>query len=693
MRFSFAHTVWIYFIVAALPVGATDRNWPGAAPCATTLQACVDGATDNDRILIATNSPIGEDVNLYNRSLTLTAADGYAPTFGPTHWLSITSSPIAGNQTVSASNLRFVDGYVYVNYSGIGTGSYDLRELSLTRASSDSANYIEVNASGTTYVTLYHNRVSGVPRDLNNGLIKLASSGNALNATAYYNQLTSASAAAVGGAGIFVDAHASASTGASGTIRIHGNEVRGSFNRGGIVVSEGLFTPTPSSISARVYNNVVVGLSSSADANGGTGIAFIVNAGSIDAQAINNTVSRCYTGLLASQWDSAGASAAINGTVKNNVLLANYGLRYVAGTVATGLASHTDYNLINAATPYQGVAAGANDITANARVVIDTQPRLRSDSPGIDTADSTTLGFGLIFNTLPTNDADGLRRFSGVGAKADMGAFEFGNTHVLQTSKTWNTVGNYTDINSPAMNGQDGAYVFSTPNFNAGVVGTGVADDLATGVYYDVPRWSVFNENGALLTIGEHFNIWSPASGSGLFQHKATALNSADNDTTLDDSSVNGQTDRTLQVAQNWSVNGIYNPRHIAIRYDVADSRWKIHNGSSAGIPLNASFNVYSQQPSPNAFVVTANTLNTSAGDLAIDHALLSGAPCALIQVTREWTGNDFLHAFNVAYEADHRWHITDYSNALPLGSRFHVLVDPAQVFLCTDRIFIDGLD
>jgi hypothetical protein len=49
-------------------------------------------------------------------------------------------------------------------------------------------------------------------------------------------------------------------------VRLHGNEVRGSFGLGGIVASEGIDSAMPVSFDARVYNNVVVG------SGGGTGI-------------------------------------------------------------------------------------------------------------------------------------------------------------------------------------------------------------------------------------------------------------------------------------------------------------------------------------------------------------------------------------------------------------------------------------
>src|SRR5512147_3044625 len=51
--------------VSALPLGVT-RNYPGAAPCNTSLQACIDGSADGDVINIA--------ANVYITSVTLNKA-------------------------------------------------------------------------------------------------------------------------------------------------------------------------------------------------------------------------------------------------------------------------------------------------------------------------------------------------------------------------------------------------------------------------------------------------------------------------------------------------------------------------------------------------------------------------------------------------------------------------------------------
>ncbi len=68
------------FAMAASAWSAT-LTYPGAAPCNTTLQACITGAAGGDVVEIATNTPVDEDLTI-NKSLTLRPAAGYSPTIG-----------------------------------------------------------------------------------------------------------------------------------------------------------------------------------------------------------------------------------------------------------------------------------------------------------------------------------------------------------------------------------------------------------------------------------------------------------------------------------------------------------------------------------------------------------------------------------------------------------------------------------
>ena len=51
------HALLLAVLSAAPLHAATTHTWPGAAPCAGTLQACIDAASDGDRIEIATDGP------------------------------------------------------------------------------------------------------------------------------------------------------------------------------------------------------------------------------------------------------------------------------------------------------------------------------------------------------------------------------------------------------------------------------------------------------------------------------------------------------------------------------------------------------------------------------------------------------------------------------------------------------------
>ena len=71
-----------------------------------------------------------------------------------------------------------------------------------------------------------------------------------------------------------------------------------------------------------------------------------------------------------------------------------------------------------------------------------------------------------------------------------------------------NTVGNATYVDDPLLNGEPGAEVSVTQNWNPGG-GNGVYNDRPVGALYDgdVGRWLVYNEDGAPMPEGAAFNV------------------------------------------------------------------------------------------------------------------------------------------------------------------------------------------
>ncbi len=71
----------VALVALATPAWSATLTYPGAAPCNTTLQACITGAASGDVVEIATNTPIDENLAI-NKSLTLQPAAGFSPTIG-----------------------------------------------------------------------------------------------------------------------------------------------------------------------------------------------------------------------------------------------------------------------------------------------------------------------------------------------------------------------------------------------------------------------------------------------------------------------------------------------------------------------------------------------------------------------------------------------------------------------------------
>lgn len=678
-------TILPFLLVCAGLANAATYTWPGAAPCAGTLQACIDATANGDRIEVAA-ATIDENISLYDKNRTLVAADGFRPAFGAGHWLSITSSALSGDRNVTVGGFSFTDGYVYATYRGTGTAHYDIGKMSLTRQASNTANYILVGAeAGTLNASVHENRLEGVPAAGTSGMITLKASGGTLKADAYYNGVESTSAGLVGGAGILADY---AGAGSGGRARVHGNDVRGSFGLGGIVASEGLGSTTPVSFDARVYSNVVVGTSATAS----QGIRALVTTGTISWQAIGNTVTRVDWGLYAGPYSGATTTARINGIVSTNLVRATGVGLYVDATNAPALTN--DYNLINAPA-VANVGLGAHTLTAAAQLVSDETPRLRPTSPAIDAGDTATLGIGLIVNALPVTDADGLRRIKGAASKVDIGAYEYGDLSFLHTTSAATIGGHITWIDDPATNGLPAANLFATPNFNAGVPPTGVANGDAFGAWYASGKWTLFHEDTSVaMPTGAHYDVFVAAAGGGSFRHVTSAdtINGAFSQ--MSDSSVDDLPDRIVLATQNFSAGPVYNPHPTGVFYFAwgGPGAWLVANLDDAAMPTGAGFNIYAQEPSPNAFRATATASNHSSDStLVLDHLLLNGTPCAQPMVTRMYDGRPTSGGFDVYYN-EGRWLIFAYGG-MPLGTTFNVLVNPAQVAACTDVIFANGFD
>ncbi len=673
-------------LLLASPAHADTRIWPGIAPCATTLQACIDGSANGDRIEVVSSNPINEDITLANRSLQLV---GDTP-LGQARFAPVRSMAITGNTnglSVLVSGFRFTDATVLAQWNGTGTGNIELRNLSLENASAGGSHITVYALAGTLNATLYNNQIRSTPTSMTNYmLVDVAALNSILNLDARFNRIAFDTVPTSGGSGISYRLL----EGSDGRAVLFGNEVRtrtGASGSQGIVIGDSR-NAAGSDLVAWLYNNVVIGDGSVLYSKGISIQRY--GPGSITAQVLNNTLVNLRSGLdLHNIW-VVTSPPVITVLAKNNLISATTTVD-VPSDLATGVTQ--DYNLHHGTPP---ATPGTHSIFANPQLVDANAPRLQATSPAHDAADTASLAVGLIVNNLPALDADGLRRIKGSDDKADIGAYEYGDVSFGHETTAANSTGHITFFNHPSVTSAPTANVFATPVYRS------VEFPSPYGVYWGSTPWKLFAQNMASMPIGAGFSAFVPAPGAGVFRHQATTGN-ASNYSKIDNSSTNNQPDQIVLVSQNWSAfdSMIYNNHHIGIAYltDIT-SQWAIATMDNENMNTGAAFNIYAQPPSPNAFRVTAiaRNLATMSG-IVIDHPLLNGQPCARVQATRLRRATPLSAGFDLFYANDiQRWMIYGHnhdSGAIIAGDQFNVVIDPAQIYECSrgDALFANGFE
>ncbi len=253
-----------------------------------------------------------------------------------------------------------------------------------------------------------------------------------------------------------------------------------------------------------------------------------------------------------------------------------------------------------------------------------------------------------------------------------------------------NTYYHFTTLDHPLLNGNPNAIFLVTPNWNPGG---------ATGVWYDTSqnKWTIFNQDGATMSVGASFNVLIPTPGTHVFVHTATSGNISGNSTYLNHSLLNGNPNAIVLVTQNFNpggVGGTYNNHAIGVWYNISQSKWAIFNQDLAAMPPNASFNVVVANPASTAFVHKATSGNIAGHITYLNHPLLNGNPNAIFLVTPKWNpGGAFNdHPIGVWY-TDSKWAIFNQDLAnMPLNASFNVLVPDTRADVFAHKATSDNI-
>jgi hypothetical protein len=656
--------------VCAAPASAA--NWPGDAPCNTTLQACIDAQPAGGAVVIVSTTLIDESIQL-TKAFTLRGPPGDLARFAPGRGI---AARFGGDSlaAVTLARLALQDAHITLDHLGWGGAAFLLEHSQVVSSSAASAAGITVDlpvsGSAARSVTLRSNRLrTATPSSMDAG-IDLRLSGSAVSADLRWNSVQ-----AVGptpGWGIL----AQVSEGATATLRLMGNEVRDGFDNSAIGISEGRWSGTPSTVVAHLANNTVVGR------HGRTGgaIRVMVSHGSIDAQIINNTVTSSGIGVYLGRWqDEVPGTGIVTGRLFNNLLAFNRSGMQADPPFLAGISAN--YNLRYGVTELTGnIPLGANGINADPLLRAVAAPRLQADSPAIDAGNALALAF---VPGLADHDGDGLRRL--VGPAVDIGAHEFGQRSVL-VGKHSATAETFVAVADPAIDAERSARLFPTVNFAA----SGVANAHPLGVFDFSEQWWIRNANNSNIPQHATFNLLAAGgtAATGVTVHAASGANTLDDSTLIQWAQVNGAADRIILFAQATPFGAVANPHPVALRY--AGGFWNLSTGSAANFTTPTQWHLYAQAPSPNAF---RHVVGTSALSSKIDHPLLNDTRCAQLHVSALAHGGANGLVYDVDYAAS-RWRLYSNSGAFSAGAQFNVLVLPEQVERCTvGRLFRDGLE
>ncbi len=683
-------TLMLMIFLATVPLAqAETRTWPGASPCDSSLQACIDASVAADVVDVASSDLIAATIHI-NKPLTLRAAQGYRPVVAAGFAIAGNVNA-AGNWSWSVEGFTLQQGFISLQVAGGSQATVSIRDNRVLDTLSGVAQIsIYKPSAGSTSIDY---RIEGNELayywDTFDGALRAAiqvldgGSGNS-EGQIRENRVTATGNQSIG---ILVSTQDRAHR-----VAVTGNQVLGGRS-GSIFLRQGsLVSVTGGSLTALVASNLI--RSAEPGEQRADGIRIDAYDGTVAADVLHNSVVDAHSGVDI----FAAGEATISGLVSGNLFayLGTYGLQRPASGISDGPNLYFD-TFESESSP--GLNPDSLFVNPMLRSVPD-DPHLQSGSPAIDRVPGSTLASALDDFQQPYTDADGLRRFKRASSAfksevLDFGALEAGDTTLLHRvlAEPPNTLSH---VSHPALDGRANAFPQTTQLWNPDG-GVGIYNNQQQSLFYSDTDadWVLRQEGLASVTPGTAFTIFAPGSGSGRYLHQNSVSNTAGSFTELSDPELVNREDAILLVTRNPGSDTVVDVTSpIAVNYFAGV--WSVVRLDGAAMPASGGFHVYFQPPSVNAFRHRTGTGNTSAHISLFDHPLLNGHPCArphLTQATDFVAGNN--HHIGVYYigGATQRWALFNQDFApLPLGAQFHVVIDP-QAVDCPIDLFADGFE
>jgi hypothetical protein len=382
--------------------------WPGAPPCDGTLQACVTAAAVGETIEVSASTPIAESITI-EKSLTLVGTGSPLPPHLAAGNSILALSPATGDHYIRIENFIVDDGWIGVAHGGTGTLDVEVVGNSLY-ATGYEAIRVWTGTGGSprgplvfdlAFNDIYMPNGSGERY----GILLDVSMATQVTGTVRRNDVYFGPNDQ-GGAMQLANADAAMS------LSITDNIVSGSgFDRGISVYQYGDL----GSIDALVAGNIVTG-ATIGEGRTGAGIVLNGDGGSLNFDAVNNTVVGNEVGLFVTGRPDLGAS--VTGLVANNAFTDN--AVYGFGVESALWPSVANRNNLDSGNGVSGEGPtydpGPGTVTAPAQLDAGNFYRPLPTSPVRDAGDSSAVPVAM------TIDFNGNPRIE--GAAVDIGAYE-----------------------------------------------------------------------------------------------------------------------------------------------------------------------------------------------------------------------------------------------------------------------------
>ncbi|RYD16632.1 MAG: hypothetical protein EOP90_01265 [Lysobacteraceae bacterium] len=395
-------------IAADAVAGGAVLTWPGAPPCNTTLHACIAAAVAGDTVEIATDGPIDETIEIFGKSLTLRAAEGFEPVFEPTNGTDAIEAFGADAQVTILIDGLTVRGGTIGAYQA-GTGAFDIA----IRGNRIESTGLDANRSAIYLRTFGASPTGPVQFEVTDNDIALGFlSGDDICAIAL-DDLPGPSSGSIArnrvrDGGEMSTYPAMRIHNATGTLALDvvANAITASGYNGGIELVQ---DDVAGSVATRILNNLVVGGSDVMGPQPGA-VSLRATAGGVLALVANNTLAHNDTGFIA----KASPGATLEGALANNIVAFN-AIRGIV--IDSGIAAAFD-NAHNLAWSNAGDAfePGPGTLASDPLFVGAGDYHLRPATPARDTGDDQYVPEDI------EQDLDGSARI--IGPAVDIGAFE-----------------------------------------------------------------------------------------------------------------------------------------------------------------------------------------------------------------------------------------------------------------------------